>query len=179
MGQIELVGVTAYLVPAGTKLDEDDVEEVQSERYRVPSVVDSSAVFNADGVTTAVDIYTFALSFPSARAYGDHLWDCLTFVEWEAVDCGELLHEAELGELASVAKILLSRKEAQGKNAVRFLTAWELTTTPAGWVGLEYWEPAETTAELFGLAEGPTNEGMKIVSIEKFIEENASGNDCD
>lgn len=173
MGKIELVGVTAYLLPAGTKLDEDDIEEVQSERYHVPSVVDAPSVFNADGMTTAVDIYTFALSFPSARAYGDHLWDYLTFTEWEAVSCGFLVNEAELETLASVAKVLLSRKEGEGKRAVRFLTAWSLTTTPAGWVGLEYWEPEETTAELFGLVEQPTSEGMKIVSIEKFLEENA------
>lgn len=173
MGKIELVGVTAYLVPTGTKLDEDDIDELQSERYRVPGVVDNSAVFNADGMTTAVDIYTFALSFPSARAYGGHLWDDLTFVEWEAVNWGALLDEPCLEAFASVAKALLSRKEGEGKRAVRFLTAWSLTTTPAGWVGLEYWEPAETAAELFGLVEEPTSEGMKIVSIEKFIEENA------
>lgn len=173
MGKIELVGVTAYLLPAGTKLDEDDIEEVQSERYHVPSVVDAPSVFNADGMTTAVDIYTFALSFPSARAYGIHLCDDMTFCEWEAVNWGALLDGPYLETLASVAKALLSRKEAKGQTAVRFLTAWELTTTPAGWVGLEYWEPAETTAELFGLVEEPTSEGMKIVSIEKFLEENA------
>lgn len=176
MGKIELVGVTAYLVPAGTKLDEDDIDELQIEPYIYPPVPRGEhALWKKHLARNAaqIDIYTFAFSFPSAQAYGDHLWDTLTFTEWEAVDCGELLQEAELEMLANVTKILLSRKEGEGKKTVRFLTAWSLTTTPAGWVGLEYREPAETTAELFGLVEEPTSEGMKIVSIEKFIEENA------
>lgn len=173
MGKIELVGVTAHLTPAGTKLDEDDINELQSEHYHVPNIRDSRAVLQPDERTTAVDIYTFALSFPSARAYGIHLWDDMTFVEWEAVNWGALLDESYLETLASVAKILLSRPEAKGQTAVRFLTAWQVTTTPAGWVGLEYWEPENTTAELFGLVEEPTSGGMKIVSIEKFLEENA------
>lgn len=177
MGKIELVGVTAYLLPKGTMLNEDDIDELQSERYHVPNIRSSHTVLGAGGDRTLVDIYTFALSFPSAQAYGIHLWDDMTFCEWEAVNWGALLDEPYLETLASVAKILLSRPEAKGQTAVRFLTAWELTTTPAGWVGLEYWEPAETTAELFGLVEEPTSEGMKIASIEKFLEENANAND--
>lgn len=165
---LELLGVTARLYPSGTPIDREMIEVLDDRRYWYCSAGDSLKDSNVakQGVTQA-DITVFEFSYPAVRSYRSELWSDFTFLEWSDSD----VIECVLEELAIIARALLNRQTAKHPvYTVRFLTAWEATTTEAGWVGLEYWEPPETEAVLIGWA-NITLEGMTIVPIEELIKE--------
>lgn len=170
---LELLGVTARLYPEGAFLPLEARELIEEEGIdwhcsEGNDLSDENIICQETGKLNG-NVILFEFNYPSSLCYSQELYSDFSFLEWEH----EYLLEGTkvLEHLAVMAKALLKRqsRDYDPSHAVRFLTAWEATTTPGGYF-LDGWEPPETEAVLIGWA-NITLEGMTIVPIEELIKE--------
>lgn len=168
---LELLSVTARLFPVGSALTQDAEDQITEEHVlwycsAGNELSDANVICPETGQVQA-DIVLFNFDYPTSCAYAEEVWNDFSFLEYGNRD----VLECVLEELAIIAKALLNRQKSKYPVlSVRFLVAWELVTTEAGWVGLEYYQEQETETCLIGWA-NLTKEGLTIVTVEELIEE--------
>lgn len=171
--RLELLGVTARRYRKGAIIPQDARELIDEERINWHcsegnDLSDENVICQETGKLQG-DIFLFAFDYPSSLCYSQEWYDNFSFLQWE--------HEYLLDgfkvieHLAVMAKALLARqsRDYDPSHAVRFLAAWEVSTTPGGYF-LDGWEPPETEATLIGWA-NITLAGLTIVPLEELAKE--------
>lgn len=177
---LELMDVRARLYPAGIRMSEERLRDIATSHWWYCSggsdvsdgtVIERFREPEEDAVGVALeDITLFDIDYPASVAYAKEVWDDFTFVAYDSeyiLDYDEQVR----ADLAAIARALLLKQKCKPfLLSVRFLAAFEVVTTEAGWVGLEYWQEAESEATLIGWASIDAG-GMTIIPVDQLREE--------